>query len=268
MRIQEALRMAKLASLENELLLAKAVRHDRAWVMAHPEHEVPEEASEYFLRWVRRREAHEPIAYILGEREFYGRTFAVDRRVLIPRPSTEGLIDLALDFLRTGKEQVRTVDTGSVAVAFALGDPTQAKWIADIGVGSGCIAVTLACERSDLKVTATDIRAEILDVARANAKLHGVADRIEFRRGIGIAPVNDLRVPFVIVSNPPYLVAGEQVMPDVVLYEPRDALFAGPKGLDVLLPLMRAATSHPFCRGVIVECKEEQVSAISEILAA
>ncbi len=196
------------AGREAVLLMAHALGRDEARVLAHPEEELEAEAAARFRELLGRRLAGEPVAYIFGEREFYGRPFHVDPRVLIPRPETEHLVELALELAREP----------------AL--PPRPR-ILDIGTGSGCLAVTLACELPEARLTATDISTAALAVARINAERHRVADRVRLAAA-------DLARPLVlsdfdlVVSNPPYV--AEKVAPllsiDVRDHEPAVALFA------------------------------------------
>lgn len=262
MRIADAREYAGLPPLETEMLLGAVLRKPRTWLLAHPE-----TALTLWRQWrlrslIRRRRRHEPMAQILGEKEFYGRIFLIDRHVLVPRPSTEGLIDHCKEFLQNGVAKTAVVDSGICCVCLPKGDTKEAKLIVDIGTGSGCIAVTLACELPEYRFIATDIHRHALRVAKKNAEKHHVGDLIELRRGSLLQPIQDLQTPFVLVANPPYIPDGEILMEDVALFEPGEALFAGEKGLDVLMPLVREAMKHPFCRGVVVECREEQIDKL------
>jgi release factor glutamine methyltransferase len=166
-----------------------------------------------------RRSAREPIAYIVGEREFYGRLFAVTRAVLIPRPETELVIDAVLQ---------RTASRAGMRVV-------------DIGTGSGCLAITIAAERPDVDVTATEVSEAALKLARSNAARFGVDARIDWRIGDLLAGAPG---PFdMIVSNPPYVPERDRpsLEPEVRDYEPEAALFAGEDGLDVIRRLVPAA---------------------------
>jgi release factor glutamine methyltransferase len=195
---------------------------------------------------IARRAASEPVAYILGEREFYGRPFVVTPAVLIPRPETELIVDEALAIIEGPNPQM-----------------------ADVGTGSGCLAVTLAGERVGASVLATDISAEALEVARRNATRHGVADRVTFEQRSLLAPEPD--VFDVIVSNPPYVGMGdrEALPPDVRLYEPHAALFAGDSGLDVIRELLPLAHTALKPRGWIVfEIGQGQSREVSALAAA
>jgi release factor glutamine methyltransferase len=186
---------------------------------------------------LRRRAAGEPIAYIVGEREFYGRAFAVSPAVLIPRPETELLVERALVWLREGG-----------------GDPLGAGLrAADLGTGSGCIAVTLACEAPGLEVAAGDVSGDALDVARGNARRHGVEEKVSFARGPWWGPFGDLAVDL-LVSNPPYVSDTELdgLMRDVRDHEPRAALAAGDDGLTAYRELLAGAPAHLRPQGVVL----------------
>jgi release factor glutamine methyltransferase len=172
---------------------------------------------------IARRVGREPVAYILGEREFFGRPFAVSPDVLIPRPETEWLVEAALS----------AIDERSSA-----GRPPA---VLDVGTGSGCIAVTIALERPAVLVTGTDVSAAALSAAAANARRHGVGDRVTWRHAPlagGAAGTVD-----VLVSNPPYVAEADRgsLPPDVRDFEPATALFGGPDGLGVLRALVPAA---------------------------
>ena len=190
----------------------------RADVLAHPERCVPAAVESAFAELVARREMSEPVAYLLGEREFYGRMFKVDRRALIPRPETELLVDL-------GKAAVaRWRESGVEPV------------VVDVGTGSGAIAVSLAAE-SRVRVIATDRSLDALLLARENASKHmarvnlAVTDLLEGLRG----PLH------VVVANLPYVPSGRALPRDVAAYEPPLALFGGPRGTELIERLLRDA---------------------------
>lgn len=183
---------------------------------------------DYWMRMaplVGRRAAREPLAYLTGAREFYGRPFHVSRAVLIPRPETELLIEAALARLGPACE--------------ARNGPGPR--IADIGTGSGCLGITLALECRSARVIATDISGAALSVARDNAAALGIADRMEFRLGPLLAGAD--AALDVIVSNPPYIRDSDRdVLPvEVRDYEPAGALFAGPDGLTVIREVVAIA---------------------------
>lgn len=198
---------------------------------------------------IRRRGLGEPVAYLLGEKEFYGRTFIVTPDVLIPRPETELAIDVACVRIDRFSE-----DRGVRVV--------------DVGTGSGAIAVTLAAERSRVNVVATDVSQAALAIAAANAARHGVASRIEFR----LVPLTgDVRDVDLIVSNPPYVPAAEKdtLMRDVRDHEPALALFGGDDGLDVIRRLIPAAFASLRVGGALVmEIGAGQFDDVAALLGA
>ncbi len=264
MNVKDALRGSGLPSADAEVLLARALNRDRAWLLAHGDELIAGDQWTLFMQWVERRRKHEPVAYITGVQEFYGRPFTVDKRVLIPRPATEGIVTRALQFLKDGQDATDDVDEGIIVISKKIsqrGSSTRNfsdfSTIVDVGTGSGCIGITLALERPDLKIIATDISSEALDVARMNAERHGMADRIEFRQGDGLGPVMYLAEPFLLVSNPPYIPSGNDIMKDVKDFEPHVALFGGIKGDEVRNRLILAAEGHPFCVGYVFEGHRE-----------
>jgi release factor glutamine methyltransferase len=200
-----------------------------------------------FTEKIARRAAREPLAYILGEREFYGRSFVVSNAVLVPRPETELVIDRALA---------------------ALGDDCRlTPRIVDVGTGSGCLAITLALECPRARVVATDLSAAALEVAAVNAARHGVGDRVEFRKGSLMAGVDEADV---VVSNPPYVAEGDRAtLPrEVRDHEPADALFGGAGGLDVIAALVPAA-AHALRPGgtLVMEIGAGQWDAVRSIVS-
>ncbi|MBV8196074.1 MAG: peptide chain release factor N(5)-glutamine methyltransferase [Candidatus Dormibacteraeota bacterium] len=207
--------------LDAELLCAHAWGLRRLDLYLQHDRPLPEAELAAARALVRRRAEGEPVAYITGSREFFNRTFAVDRSVLIPRPETETLVELAVQRIRS---------RGDECVA------------ADLGTGSGCIAVTLAAELSALRVVATDVSDAALDIARDNATRHGVADRVTFLSGDWGDALPD--AVDVVVSNPPYVTKAElaQVDRDVRDFEPRGALDGGDDGFAAyrsLVPSLR-----------------------------
>jgi release factor glutamine methyltransferase len=232
----DALRAAGIDDprLDAELLLAEAMSWDRARLAANPEAEVPPPAARRFGETVRRRLRREPVAYILGRRGFRHLELAVDPRVLIPRPETEMLVEPALE-LRPGR-------------------------LLDVGTGSGAIALAVAAELPGCAVTATDTSAGALEVARANAERLGLADRVRFLEG-SLPP--DERFDL-IIANLPYVaeVDWPSLQPEVTKWEPREALLAGPDGLDAI----RWFLSKPVDGTVALEVGEGQASAVVGLL--
>lgn len=197
--------------------------------------------------WIARRARHEPVAYITGEREFFGRPFHVTPAVLIPRPETELVVEAALECAR-----LRTPAALSVL---------------DVGTGSGCLAVTLACELPGAAVTATDVSLDALVVARDNAARHHVADRIAAVEGPLLA--NQLGPWDLIVSNPPYVPRREYdgLAADVRDFEPRVALLGGDDGLDLIRAITRAAAGALSPAGsLVMEIGAGQVDAVRALI--
>ena len=209
--------------LDAELLLARAlhVRRIDLYLLHDRPLREPELAATREL--IRRRAGGEPVAYITGVREFYNRTFTVTPAVLIPRPETETLVEVALRRVRESFDRDE-------------GDPV----VADLGTGSGCIAVTLAAEIPQLQVIATDATAAALDVARTNTANNGVEQRVTFIEGDWAQPL--VAQLDVVVSNPPYVTTQElnATARDVRDYEPRLALDGGTTGLDAYQALLRS----------------------------
>lgn len=211
--------------LDAELMVAKVLNFRR--IDLYLRWEQPLEAAELgaVRAMAERRRKREPLAYILGEREFFGRKFNVDARVLVPRPETELVVELALGALD------------------ALGPDAHGVLRAlEVGVGSGAIAVTLAAERAGLIVDAVELSEAAAMVARANAVQHGVSERVKVLDGSVYGPVKEERYA-VVVSNPPYVNRAEVdgLMPEVSRYEPRLALDGGDDGLDVIRSLLNGA---------------------------
>ena len=225
------------ARIDAQMLATHVLRVDRSWLLAHPDHEFNELAGETLLQ---RRERREPLATILGWREFYGRRFGVTPDTLIPRQETETLVEAVLK---------RPIHEGASVL--------------DIGTGSGCIAITLKLERPDLEITACDISPNALAIASANAKFLGANVRFI---------VSDVTQALLgeqfdlIVSNPPYIANSEELMPEVAVYEPGLALFSGDTGLEFYERLAREAGHCLIDGGVIsVEVGYRQAESVREV---
>lgn len=232
---QTTLRMALLAATEQlaatdqltlgptarrdaELLLLHLLGRDRAWLLTHLDDLLPDEYTAAYAQRLARRARQEPVQYILGEQEFWGLKLHVAADVLIPRPETEHLVEAALARLPKG----------------------QPAKIADIGTGSGAIALALATERPEAQISALDQSPAALTIALENAQKHGVAGRIRFLASDLLAAVPGERFTM-IVSNPPYVPSGEQLEAQVRDYEPHSALFAGEDGLAIYRRLIPEA---------------------------
>ena len=208
--------------LDAELMLGSILGRSRAYLLAHPELHLESAQAGRWASWLRRRAGHYPIQYLLGNQEFFGRSLAVGPGVLIPRPETELVVDVCLEWLD----------------AMALPNPK----VLDVGTGSGAIAVTLAAERPRLQVTATDISRRALAVAARNAARHGCESRIEFLEGRDLTPLEGRAARWdLVVSNPPYVATVDQGRVDrsVAAHEPADAVFAGPDGMEMYQTLLK-----------------------------
>jgi release factor glutamine methyltransferase len=211
-------------------ILAHVVGRGRAWLLAHPEAPLDAESAADFSNLIDRAAGGEPLAHLVGEREFYGLAFAVTPDVLIPRPETEAVVDTMLAWL---DRQDR-----------------PAPRLADVGTGSGAIAVTLAVKRPDAQMTATDISAPALEVARCNAAHHNVTDRVDFVLADLLAP---LAGPFdAVAANLPYVNREELAALEVGRWEPRVALDGGPDGLDHVRRLLAELPSRLASPGLLV----------------
>lgn len=234
------------ARLEAELLLAHALGVTRARLLARPERAADAIQASSYTQHVARRLAGEPMAYILGEREFYGLSFQITPAVLIPRPETELLVEMALERI----------------------EPAAPARVLDVGTGSGCIAVSIAHLRPQAQLVATDISAPALALAEANARRHATAN-VEFRLGDGYVPVAGAQFD-VIVANPPYVAAGDAHLElGDLRYEPRHALASGPDGLGLMRRLVAEAPRHLRAGGwLLVEHGHDQGEPVRELLEA
>lgn len=239
-------------TLAAELLLMYSLGRDRTWLYTHPEAELEPGVAEKFFALVARRAAGEPTQYLTGHQEFWGLDFEVTPAVLIPRPETEHVVEVALE--RLGARGIQ--------INFATGAPSPQLRIADVGTGSGCIAVALAHELPHAEIIATDISAAALEVGKRNAARHGVADRIQFIEGnllenlLHESPItiHESRHFDLIVSNPPYVARSEAVnLPrEVRDYEPEAALFGGPTGAEFYARIIRQSAALLRPGGILV----------------
>ena len=264
--------------LDAELLLATALGVDRAELFRTPERVLTSSEERRFDGYVVRRQAREPVAYIRGRRAFRAIELEVTPAVLIPRPETETLVDVAL-------EALAAVRVGGHAAGGVLGDRPDAEarpdgaaapglfepLALDVGTGSGCIALALAAENPFVRLVATDISAVAVEVARRNAARLGLGDRVAIRRGDLLADLPPRERFDLIVSNPPYIPTAEYrtLEANVRDYEPRLALHGGEDGLDVCRRLIPAAAARLRPGGVLaVEVGAGQAAAVRSLFAA
>ncbi len=252
--------------LDAELLLAMALGVERAELLRAPERALTPVEARRFEGYVRRREAREPVAYIRERRAFRTLELEVTPAVLIPRPETETLVDVALEALAAVPAAAAGEGPGGAAVPGRY-EPTAL----DIGTGSGCVALALAAEDPYVRVTAVDVDAAAVRQARRNAARLGLAGRVEtLASDLFAALPGDVRFDLV-VSNPPYVPAAEYALlePNVRDYEPRLALDGGGDGLDLYRRLVPAAAAHLRPGGTLaLEVGVGQAAAVAALLAA
>ena len=239
MTVQQALSASGIDPREARLLLAAATGFSEASVLAFPERELPPEVETSFRQMAARRAGGEPVAYILGRKEFYGLDLTVTPAVLIPRPETELLVDLAL--------------------------ARKPASVVDIGTGSGAIALAIKRHLPAARVIATDASAAALEVAKRNAVRFGLD--IGLRHGRWLEPLAGERFE-AIISNPPYVMADDPHLPDLG-FEPRFAIEAGADGLDAFRVLASEAPAHLLPGGwLLVEHGAGQHQAVRTLLEA
>lgn len=247
-RVADALRDARAAGvdrLDAQLLLARRLQRPRSWLLAHDDAELPDALASGFDDDCRRRASGEPLAYLIDEREFHGLSLVVSPAVLVPRPETEGLVDWALELL----------DGPLVGLARPA--------VADLGTGSGAIAIAVAHGCARASVCATDISAEALEVARGNARQHGIT--IEYLHGDWWQPLAGRQLDLVL-SNPPYIADGDPHL-EALAHEPLTALTPGGDGLGALRCIVDGAGRHLRPGGwLLLEHGHDQGDAVRGLL--
>ncbi|MEX2043679.1 MAG: peptide chain release factor N(5)-glutamine methyltransferase [Patescibacteria group bacterium] len=237
--VRDVLRNTDLRALDGEVLLASVLKRPRSWLLAHPDAPVPRAVCQRFAVLAARRGTGEPVAYLTGRKEFYGREFAVCEDVLCPRPDTEALVERILKAVRPGD------------VVF------------DIGTGSGCVGVTVVLERPDVSAILTDVSEAALKVAERNARRLGAKVRTVPADGLpGEASAVDPK-RLVIAGNLPYLDASNPSPP----FEPSVALDGGPDGLQVIRALVMQLRERALApRHLLLEHGESQGAAVRDLL--
>lgn len=251
-RAETTLREAGVESpgLDARLLAAEALRLTLTETLTRRREVVPEPLAHEFWMLVERRAAREPLPYLLGRVEFYGRTFLCDQRALIPRPETETLVECALEICR----ELRLEDI-----------------VVDVGTGSGVIAISLALACPHLRVWGTDLSPQALQLARANVRRHRVSDRVSLAEGSGLSPLWEAGLGeqvAVIVSNPPYVRSAELagLAPEISRWEPRLALDGGPTGLAAYETILADCVHLPRLRAVLLEVGYDQAEAVCALV--
>lgn len=229
-------------------LLQHVIGRDRTFVLAHPEQQLSQTQLRAFQELIKRRAAGEPLQYLTAHQSFFGLDFEVAPGVLIPRPETELVVELALEKIRG----------------------TRAPRICDVGTGSGCIAISLLHERTDAHAVAVDVSAAALEIAKRNAMRHQVESRLTFVQANCFSSLSPAEFSFdLIVSNPPY-VAEDQLaglQREVRDYEPREALAGGRDGLDVVRRLLSESDAFLKPGGhLLIEIGFNQASAVESLL--
>jgi release factor glutamine methyltransferase len=238
---------SETARLDAEILLAFARGCQRIELYTRFDEVLSEKQRSIMRDLVRRRAQSEPVAYLVGHREFFSLDFLVTPDVFIPRPDTETLVLAVL-------EQAKTISSPRIL---------------DVGTGSGCIGVAIAAHHPEARLTAIDISKAALEVAKTNAQRHNVADRIRFCNGDLFAPLQENELFDIIVSNPPYITEPERetLQSDVRLHEPHSALFSGQDGLDIIRRLIAEAPGYLSPGGLLLmELDPSQADAVTKLL--
>ena len=232
--------------LDAQVILAHLLGVQRTWLFAHHDYELNADEAERFTDLITRRMRHEPVAYLVGHKEFYGLDFVVDQRVLIPRPETELLVDAVIDHVVMREE--------------------QALVLADVGTGSGAIALAVAANCPAMCIYAIDLSADALAVAQQNKERLDSRNQVTLLKGDLLTPLPE--TVDIIVANLPYISADTYVnlMTDVRDYEPQLALEAGPQGLDAITRLLIDAPHHLKQYGLIfLEIGHDQGEAVLQL---
>ncbi|PCJ27328.1 MAG: protein-(glutamine-N5) methyltransferase, release factor-specific [Rickettsiales bacterium] len=256
MQIRQILKVAikelsnqRAPSLDARLLLCATMEYTHEELLLNYNQELTPAEEKEFMALVSRRKSSEPLAYILGQQEFYGLELRIDRNVLIPRPETELLIDLVLNDPLPHNKTIK---------------------ILDLGTGSGAISIALAKHIQAASITATDISKQALEIAKINAEIHDVSGQINFRISDWYDQLGEAKYDY-IISNPPYIAKSEQdqMAKETLLFEPELALYAPEEGLAAYKSIINAASQHLKPGGrLLLEIGYSQKNAIISILSA
>jgi len=252
--VRDALMQAQaqgLSRIDAQLTLGELLQRNRAWLLAHDDEPLTLADAQRWADWLARRAQGEPLAYITGHKEFFGLPLQVSPAVLVPRPDTETLVDWALDLIRDLRQQSAT--------------PEAPLDVADLGTGSGAIALALAAHGGPLRVTATDASEVALQAAARNA--HQLRLTIHAKLGPWFAPLAGERF-HLIASNPPYICEGDPHL-QALTHEPISALTAGADGLSDLRQICAQAPAHLHPGGwLVLEHGWDQAGAVAELMRA
>ena len=249
--LDEGDKRLRAAGIENprlaaEVILRKILGLRKIDLYLEPRQEISSQQTTEYYSHIERKLAREPLQYIVGETEWFGMIIKCDRRALIPRPETEIIVERALEGLA------------------AVKNPR----VADIGTGTGCIAIAVVHSRPDAALFATDVSADALELAKENISLHRLADKINLQQGNLLEPLMTLEKFDLIIANLPYVRDFEYptLMPEVRAHEPQGALVAGSDGLDFIRPLIEKAPRILSSQGILVlEHGADQFSAVTAI---
>jgi release factor glutamine methyltransferase len=235
------------ANLDAEVLLCAVTNLNRTQLFLQHEVEVDTDVMTIFRQYIEERAQHKPVAYIIGIREFMGIIFKVNRHTLIPRPDSESMVEYAIEFMPDVKHPYRALD---------------------LGAGSGCLSLSLISRYPNATATLLDYDTNTLDVAKENASLLNLKSRVDFVLSHWCDALEPNRKYDIILCNPPYIDAQEDLMPDVVLYEPHRALFAGDQGYECYQQIAEKLHHH-MCNGSVAffEVGAGQARKVEEIFA-
>jgi len=266
--ISQALQQARqlgVDRLDAQIIVCTVLNRAHAWMLAHDQDTLAPDDQARILDWAQRRAAGEPLAYILGDKEFFGLTLAVSPQVLIPRPDTETLVEWALEVLNASAHPSTPPASTTTPHAAALAHaPDTSPRVLDLGTGSGAIALAIAHQCPQARITAVDASEGALQVAQANALRLGLSLRC--LHGHWLQPVRGERFEL-IVSNPPYIAEGDPHLA-ALGHEPISALTAGPDGLADIRTIVGEAPAHLAPGGwLLLEHGYDQAVAVTQLLA-
>lgn len=230
MTLREAFAASSLPTLDTEVLAACVIEQDRTWILTHPEYELTPEQLKRLQQFMADAAAGTPIAYLTGEKEFFGHTFRVTRDTLIPRPDSEMLVEQAVGLLKHEKNPL----------------------VVDVGTGTGCLLISVLKELPGARGLGLDLSAAALAVATDNAQRLGVADRMETRQGDLLTPLSQEQTPALLLANLPYLTTAEAAVKELQ-FEPASALDGGVDGLNHYRGLFAQLRTRPPVPSVLCE---------------